>query len=127
MKNLINVMVCLFFVYSCNGQTKQDNLKPLNYKLPKDWYVIDSVILNLKNKTIKIIAIEKKKNRDIETSQHNSLPVIILDKRNNSFINISTNQKVFFAYNNNCPADGFQGIVGKGNYFTLEQTYCLDF
>jgi len=127
MKNLINLVLCFLLINSCNGQKKQDNLKVSNYKLPKDSYVIDSTILNLKNKTIKILAIEKNKNKDVETSQHNSLPVIILEKNNSSYLKIGANEKVFFAYNDNCPADGFQGIIGKDNYFTLEQTYCLDF
>jgi hypothetical protein len=123
MKNLINLVLCFLLINSCNGQKKQNNLKVSNYKLPKDSYVIDSTILSLKNKTIKILAIEKNKNKNVETYQHNSLPVIILEKSNSTYLKISANEKVFFAYNDNCPADGFQGIVGKENYFTLEQTY----
>ncbi|MEZ0128681.1 hypothetical protein AB9T88_02310 [Flavobacterium sp. LBUM151] len=127
MKNLINLLLCCFLINSCNGQKKQGNSAVSNYKIPKDSYVIDSIILNIENKTIKILALEKNNNRNIEISQHNSLPVIILEKNGNSFIKIGENKKVFFAYNDNCPADGFQGLVGKDNYFTIEQTYCLDF
>lgn len=127
MKNFIKILICSFLITSCNGQNKKENLKLLNYKVPIDSYVIDSTIINFNNKTFKIIALEKKKNKNIESSQHNSLPVIILEKNNNSYLTIVSNTKIFFAYNDNCPADGFQGIVGKSNYFTLEQTYCLDF
>lgn len=127
MKKIIKILVCFVIITSCNGQNKKGNLKLSNYKVPVDCYVIDSTILNFDNKTIKIIALEKIKNKNIETSQHNSLPVVILEKNNNSYVKIGANGKVFFAYNDNCPADGFQGIIAKGNYFTLEQTYCLDF
>lgn len=112
-------------IYSCNGQNKE-NVKIIVYKVPNDSYVIDSTTINLKTKKLKIIALEKKKNQKEEISNHNSLPVIILEKINNSYSKIKSNGKIFFAYNNNCPADGFQGIISKNNYFTIEQTYCLD-
>lgn len=127
MKNLINLLYFLLLIYSCNGQTKKENSRTSSYKSPNDSYVIDSVILNLKTKKIKILALEKKKNKNAESSQHNSLPLIILEKINNSYSKIKSNEKIFFAYNDNCPADGFQAIIGKNNYFTIEQTYCLDF
>jgi len=28
------------------------------------------------------------------------------------------------SFNSNCPADGFRGIVVKGNYFTIEDSFC---
>ena len=127
MKNLINLLLCLLLIYSCKGQTKKENSITSSYKIPNDSYVMDSVVLKLKTKKIKIIALEKNKNRNTETAQHNSLPVVILENINNSFSKIKSNGKIFFAYNDNCPADGFQGLVGKNNYFTIEQTYCLDF
>lgn len=127
MRNIIYLLICFFLISSCTGQKKQDNLKVSNYKIANDSYVLDSITLSLENKTIKILAIEKKVNKNIEISQHNSLPVIVLEKENNSYVKIAENNKVFFAYNDNCPADGFQALVGKSSYFTLEQTYCLDF
>lgn len=117
----------LFLILSCNGQNKEEKGKNTTYKIPNDSYVIDSTMLNFKTKKYKIIAIEKKKNQKEEISQHNSLPVIILEKINSSYSKIKSNEKIFFAYNDNCPADGFQGIISKNNYFTMEQTYCLDF
>jgi len=126
MTNSINLLLCFFLIFSCNGQ-KQNNLKRTNYKVATGSYVLDSIILPLENKTIKILVVEKNENKSIEISQHNSLPVIILEKKGDLYMKINENDKVFFAYNDNCPADGFQALVGKKTFFTLEQTYCLDF
>lgn len=126
MTNSINLLLCFFLIFSCNGQ-KQNDLKRTKYKVASGFYVLDSIILPLENKTIKILAVEKKENKSIEISQHNSLPVIILEKKDDSYVKIDENDKVCFAYNDNCPADGFQALVGKKTFFTLEQTYCLDF
>lgn len=120
MKNILKISLFLFTICSCNSQNKQTS----SYKIANNYYVIDSAFLGSK---FKIIVLEKKINKTKDISQHNSLPIIILEKRNNLFFEFKSNKKIFFAYNDNCPADGYQSVVSKNSYFTIEQTYCLDF
>lgn len=127
MTKTINLFCILFLIYSCNGQNKKDNSTISIYKTPIESYVIDSVMMNLKTKNLKIIVLEKNKNKNTKTYQHNSLSVVVLKKKDNNYLKIKLNEKISFAYNDNCPADGFQAIKNKNNYFTIEQTYCLDF
>ena len=89
-------------------------------------YILNSATLNWKDQVFKILALEKKIN-DKENAQHNSLLIIILKKFNNEFIEAKSNKNIVFKYDDNCPADGFQKIVVKNNYFTIEQVYCKDF
>ena len=123
MKNILKLILSLFFIYTCSGQNKQTNV----YKLPKDSYVIDSVIIELNLKTLKVITLEKKKNKSKDNSDHFSCPIIILHKNNSNYYELVDNSKLVYNYNDNCPAGGYEGIVSKNNYFTIEQMICVDF
>ena len=87
------------------------------------FYVLDSAKLQLQKYSYKISVLEKNENKNKDNVQHNSNPIILF-KGNQK---ISENDNLIFSYNDNCPADGFQRIVSKNNYFTIEQTYCKDF
>lgn len=40
---------------------------------------------------------------------------------------IAQSNNLIHPNNDNCPADGFQRLVSKNNYFTIEQSYCKEF
>ncbi|MPS72950.1 MAG: DUF3828 domain-containing protein [Chryseobacterium sp.] len=87
------------------------------------FYVLDSVNLKIQTDVYKICVLEKLKNKNKENIQHNSNPIILYKNGNK----ITENKNLIFLYNDNCPADGFQKVVSKHNYFTIEQSYCKDF
>ncbi|PKB18727.1 hypothetical protein [Flavobacterium sp. 5] len=126
MKKIIIFFFCIISINSCFGQNKSDQKQTLNFKIPASMYILNSATLNWKDQVFKILALEKKVN-DKENAQHNSLLIIILKKFNNEFIEAKSNKNIVFKYDYNCPADGFQKIVVKNNYFTIEQVYCKDF
>lgn len=87
------------------------------------FYVLDSGNLKLQKDIFEIYILEKTENRNKDNVQHNSNP-ILLYKNGKKF---TENKNLIFSYNDNCPADGFQKIISKNNFFTFEQTYCRDF
>jgi hypothetical protein len=87
------------------------------------FYVLDSINLNTQTDTYKISVLEKIENKNKKNAQHNSNPIILYKNGKK----IAQNNNLIYPYNDNCPADGFQRIVSKNNYFTIEQTYCKDF
>ncbi|GAA5084093.1 hypothetical protein GCM10023210_03490 [Chryseobacterium ginsengisoli] len=97
------------------------------YILPKNYFKLDSTQINLEKDKYEILILENNKKKDQKNFQHNSNPIEILRKTEKGYIEKAKNNKLIFAYNDNCPADGFQRIVSKNNYFTIEQTYCKDF
>jgi hypothetical protein len=126
MKKIIIFFFYLLSLNSCFGQSKSDQKQTLDFKIPVGMYILDSAMLNWKDQVFKILALEKKAN-DKENAQHNSLLIIILKKVENEFIEVKSNKNIVFKYDDNCPADGFQKIAVKNNYFTIEQVYCKDF
>jgi hypothetical protein len=95
--------------------------------VPKGFYILDSTIINLKNVKYKILTLEKEKIRNKDNAQHNSNPIIILEKTTSDYRKINDNYNLVFKYDDNCPADGYGGIVSKYNYFTIQQIVCQDF
>ncbi|EKT3967232.1 hypothetical protein NTJ12_002317 [Flavobacterium psychrophilum] len=125
MKKIIIFFFCILSLNSCFGQNESDQKQTLGFNIPTGMYILDSAILNWKDQAFKILALEKKANK--ENTQHNSLQIIILKKVENEFIEVKSNKNIVFKYDDNCPADGFQKVVVKNNYFTIEQVYCKDF
>lgn len=88
-----------------------------------DSYELDKSTIISNGNHYSIVVMEKNDKKNKENVQHNSNPIIIYKKNQK----ILENLNLIFPYNNNCPADGFQKVVSKSNYFTIEQTYCKDF
>lgn len=95
--------------------------------LPKGFYVLDSTLINLKKVGYKILALEKDEIKSKDNAQHNSNPVIILQKKGNRYQKVNDNYDIIFKHDDNCPADGYGGFVSKNNYFTIQQIFCVDF
>lgn len=87
------------------------------------FYVLDSTNINIQKDVYKISVLEKIENKNKKNAQHNSNPIILY--KNGKKIVQSNN--LIHPYNDNCPADGFQRLVSKNNYFTIEQSYCKEF
>lgn len=94
-----------------------------------NYYKLDSVNVMSNNKlNYKIIILEDKTKQHQDNAQHDSLLIVIQKQEsNNSYVNYLKNEKLIFNLGGNCPADGFQQIISKNNYFTIEQVYCKDF
>lgn len=102
----------------------EENLQNIeSYKIPKGFYILDSAFVHLENKNYKILALEKDIEKNNQANWHFDLPIIILDE---NYTKIQNNNLVF-KFNDNCSADGFDGIVVKKKFFTIQQISCLDF
>lgn len=93
----------------------------------KGFYAYESVVLDLKTKRYKLVVLEENSEKENASGAHFNLPVLVLEKKGNDYVEIKRNNDLIFEYDDNCPADGYQSIVAKGNYFTLQQTNCADF
>lgn len=99
-----------------------------NFIVPNGFYILDSTIINLKNLNFKILTLEKEEIKNKDNAQHNSNPIIILEKTDsNKYYKQNDNYNLVFKYDDNCPADGYGGVVSKNNYFTIQQIFCMDF
>lgn len=107
--------------------SKKETSSNVDQVVPKGFYSLDSTIINLKNVEFKILTLEKDEMKDKLNPQHNSNPIVILEKKNNEYQKINENYNLVFKYDDNCPADGYGGIVSKNNYFTIQQIFCEDF
>lgn len=114
----------MFQNYVFSEKEKKSNIDEI---LPKGFYVLDSTIINLKKIGFKIFALEKDEIKSKDNAQHNSNPIIILQKKGNQYQKVNDNYNLIFKYDDNCPADGYGGIVSKNNYFTIQQIFCVDF
>lgn len=90
-------------------------------------YILDSSKISSNQNNYKIIVLEDIKKKNQENPQHNSLPIIIKKESKNGDQDFLKNNQLIFKYNDNCPADGFQKLVSKNNFFTIEQTCCKGF
>ncbi|MDQ8141974.1 hypothetical protein [Chryseobacterium sp. CFS15] len=115
-----------FYKIDINNLKTQRQKAYVNKNFKND-YVLDSALVISPLNEYKIIALEKTEKKNIENVQHNSLPIIIQKKDGGIFKDYVINDQLTFKYHDNCPADGFQRLVSKNNYFTIEQTYCKDF
>ncbi|MCV9926102.1 hypothetical protein OIU83_00420 [Flavobacterium sp. LS1R49] len=95
--------------------------------IPKGFYILDSTLISLKNIKYKILTLEKEEIKNKDNAQHNSNPIVILEKTGNKYYKKNDNYNLVFKYDDNCPADGYGGIVSKNNYFTIQQIFCVDF
>ena len=98
-----------------------------NFKIPNGFYILDSTIINLKGIKYKILTLERNEIKNKENAQHNSNPVIILEKTDNTYYKKADNYNLVFKYDDNCPADGYGGIINKNSFFTIQQIFCQDF
>ncbi|MBF7092078.1 hypothetical protein IUY40_11055 [Flavobacterium sp. ALJ2] len=95
--------------------------------VPKGFYILDSTLINLNDVKYKILTLEKNEIKNKDNAQHNSNPIVILEKKDNGYYKKNDNYNLVYKYDDNCPADGYGGIVSKKNYFTVQQTFCMDF
>ncbi|MEL1255878.1 hypothetical protein AAEO57_18940 [Flavobacterium sp. DGU38] len=107
--------------------SEKEKISNVGEIIPKGFYVLDSNILNLKKNGFKILALEKNEIKNKDNAQHNSNPIIVLQKKSNQYQKVNDNYNLIFKYDDNCPADGYGGIVSKNNYFTVQQIFCVDF
>ncbi|OOV19183.1 hypothetical protein [Flavobacterium sp. LM4] len=114
----------MFQNYVFSEKEKKSNI---DGRIPKGFYVLDSTVINLKKNGFKILALEKDGIKNKDNAQHNSNPIIILQKKSNQYQKVNDNYNLIFKYDDNCPADGYGGIVSKNNYFTVQQIFCVDF
>ena len=89
-----------------------------------NFYNLDSATIAFNKNNYKVVVLEKTEKKNQDNPQHNSLPIIIKKQDGSEY---AKNNNLVFKYNDNCPADGFQRLVAKNNYLTIEQTYCKDF
>lgn len=94
------------------------------FRIPKGYYIHESEEITTNNVKYKIIVLEKEEKKNNRANWHFELPIIILK---NNRIQIAKNERLLYKFNDNCPAEGFQGIVSKNNYFTIQQISCRDF
>ena len=125
-KKSINISKLLFLVmyfisFLIYGQHK--NI----YTVPKDKYKLEELNVTLSKKKYKILVLELLSKKNQDNAQHNSNSIVILQKQKNDYYEVFRNDDIIFSYNDNCPADGFQGIDVKNNFFTIKQTFCSDF
>lgn len=114
----------MFQNYVFSEKEKKSNI---DGRIPKGFYVLDTTVINLKKNSFKILALEKDEIKNKDNAQHNSNPIIILQKKSNQYQKVNDNYNLIFKYDDNCPADGYGGIVSKNNYFTVQQIFCVDF
>jgi hypothetical protein len=146
---LLLLLLLIFNFINCkdNEKTKKENTKEKStsvinnkpykthgvisnakkYTVPNGFYIHDSAFVKTNNITYKIIALEKNKNRNNKGDWYFGLPIIVLKIENNNSFELFKNDNIVFKLNDNCPADGYNAIVSKNNYFTIEQSSCLDF
>lgn len=108
--------------YKINNILSDTILNPQKTKISNtNYYELENIPMSEGKVKYKISVLEKNENK--QSTQHNSNPVIIYRDNKKLFVN----NNIIFSYVDNCPADGFQRIVSKNNFFTIEQVYCKDF
>ncbi|QAR30782.1 DUF3828 domain-containing protein [Ornithobacterium rhinotracheale] len=111
--------------YLINGILNDKYLSFKNTSKPKQKkiYVLDSIHIQTPSDTYSLYVLEHSENKKPQNTPHHANPIILYK---NGMIQFE-NKHLIFPYDENCPADGFQKLVSKKNYFTIEQTYCKDF
>lgn len=108
--------------------SKTNKLKATKqFEYVNGYYVHDSTQINVKTKNYKVVVLEKNTERNNEANAHFNLPLLILEKKGNDYVEIKRNLNLVFEYDDNCPANGYESIISKGNYFTIQQSSCVDF
>lgn len=60
-------------------------------------------------------------------SNHFGLPIKILKGTKNGFKDWKTNNKAIYSFQSNCVSEGFDKIVYRNNFFTIESQACYDY
>lgn len=94
------------------------------FSLPNNLFIYDSANVTVNDKKYEIYVLEKSDLKDAENAQHNSNSILVLSNQGKGLIKLKENNEIIFAYNSNCPSDGFEKIVAKNEYFTIEQSFC---
>lgn len=105
---LINSVLSMFILLTLTNCQSQNNSPKTLYKSPKEVFILDSVTLKSKYNTFKIVTFEKNSLKNKENVQHNSNAIVVLIKENGKLYNYKLNNKLVFAYDDNCPADGYR-------------------
>lgn len=118
---------------SVQNQGKEPLALPLadaDITVPAGYYAFDSATFNLDGDTWpdKLRALEPQANKKGDGTYH---PVVVYQllrgTGKNSFTRWAENEILLNQLGDNCPADGYQRIVAKPPYFTIEQVICTDF
>lgn len=91
--------------------------------------VVKQIIQDLDGDGIKD-KIEVYKNTSLKDQfeqEHFSLPIKIFKGTQNGFELWKENKNLVYSADNNCVSEGFNNIVVKGNYFTIEAQSCYDY
>ena len=105
-------------------------LPPADAELPAGYYAFDSASFNLDGDAWpdKLRALEPQSNKKANSTYH---PVVVYQllrgTGKNSFTRWAENKILLSQLENDCPADGYQRMVAKPPYFTIEQVVCTDF
>lgn len=70
------------------------------------------------------------KNPDLKNkfdSRHFGLPMKIMKGTKDGFEEWKTNNKIIYSLQNNCVSEGFDNIVYRDNFFTIESQTCYDY
>jgi hypothetical protein len=142
-KDVIEIIIpekSIFYVYWDNNEKKYSYVNSLDfdelykmqdedvYTIPNTYFVYDSTFIQTNYSNYKIISIEKKKEKDNLAGWHFNLPIVVLKerKKGSEYYKLYENSKLVFGKGNDCPADGYIGVIAKGFYFTIEQVFCSD-
>lgn len=123
-KNKVNSTIIFNRIFDKYELVKVDKE---DISIPKGFYILDSTLINLKDIKYKILTLEKDEIKNKDNAQHNSNPIVVLEKKGNRYYKKNDNYNLVFKYDDNCLADGYGGIVSNNNYFTVQQTFCMDF
>lgn len=124
---IISIIITQLNSFS-QGQKSQHFYNSLNEVISSQQFILDKVICDFNNDKIKdyILVVDEKKN-NLENAQHQApLPILIIQGVKTGFKLWKKNEHIVEDLDDNCPADGFQKIVSKLNYFTVESTVCQD-
>lgn len=102
-----------------------ENKNPIKYNMP-----LKTVKHDFNNDGIadRITIYKNSESQDNYKKEHSYLPLKIVKGQDiNNFIDWGSNRGAILDIGNNCLADGFQKIVCKGKYFTIEQVFCSDY
>lgn len=111
-----------------NAETAIENLKESNIKIygnSIDKYISD---LNQDGVDDHILILKDKIDSDQYNRDHFNLWIKIQrGTSNGTFIKWKDNNNLIFSASSSCISEGFQNVVTKDNYFTIEQQICYDY
>lgn len=114
----------IILINSLNKSKISNNTNEKEFKISEGFYDLESKLILSGKSKIKILVLEKNSNRNKE---HFANQIILLKNNNNLFYKYLQNNNVIFEYDDNCPSVGFDSVLVKNNYFTIQQMFCSDF